>query len=401
VVHQFFPYYPTGVERNTQNLAAQMRRMGHSTVVLSAIPQWVDETAASERYFYKGTEVLQFSAPRVKSAVPDYEEDKQTIEILDRVINDTRPDVVHLMHPRYYPEAISFARRVGIPCVVHLHDYWYCCPRIQMVRSNSDLCTSCGYGLNCEEFCGMPPGAGSSRYQWSVATLGQASAVVSPSQFLIDVFKSQGFDTSSWNLIPYGVDYRSLGLAGESAPPEGGPLVIRFLGTLLRHKGPDVLIRAVKMAEGAKIEAKIHGSSFHESDYESELRSLAGDDERISFEGPYDYEDLGKILSDTDLVVVPSLWYENLPITALTAIGLGVPVIASRLGGMREIVETYKGGLLFPPGDAESLAKIISDLSADRERLFDLRRTLEYPPSVEEEAHKIDLVYSAVTHNRG
>ncbi len=394
VVHQYFPYFVTGVERDTQNLASQLRKMGHSTTVLSAVPASLDPGSLPRRYFFEGTDVVQVAVPRREGSPSDHVRDAETVRAVESVLEKTTPDVVHVMHPRYFPEARSVATSAGIPVVVHLHDYWYCCPRIQLVRAGGELCTGSGAGKNCESVCHMAPGAGVGRHEWARQELAAADAVISPSRFLADVFASEGFDTSYWHLIPYGVDYRNLRAPDGGQDRADGRLVVRFLGTLLRHKGPDVAVRAIRQIQSDKVELRVHGSSYHESDYEAELRELAAGDDRISFEGPYEYRDLGKILSATDLVVVPSVWYENLPITALTAAAMRVPLVASDLGGMKEIVETYRAGFLFRPGDPESLAAIISEVAADRAALEELRGGIVRPPSVEEEAHRVDLVYS-------
>ena len=70
-----------------------------------------------------------------------------------------------------------------------------------------------------------------------------------------------------------------------------------------------------------------------------------------------------------DVLIVPSLCYENTPTVIYEALASGTPVIASDQGGMRELVQTYRGGWLFSRGDAQALAQIMAQLAADREAL--------------------------------
>lgn len=426
VTHQFFPYFLTGVERNTHNLARQMRLLGHDTLVLSSVPPSLEASGEPRSYVYEGTEVLQLAPRRRTGELPDPEEDPEARAEIERVIHDYRPDVVHVVHARYFPEARHVASGLGIPTVAHLHDYWYICPRIQLLRPDGSTCKGSNWGSDCESACGMSVQWGRDRHLWARRELAGYDAVIFPSRFLANRFAEEGVDVGGWHHVPYGVDYRTL--ASSARPPDsfakGGranassrrpespspnvrgprprrftarrPMVVRFIGTLLRHKGPHVLIEAVKrVSEEAPLMVYLHGPSYHESDYELELKGLAADDPRIRFAGAYSYSDLGRILADTDLVVVPSLWPENFPITAQTATALDVPVAASDTGGLAELVHDYSAGFTFPPGDPDALAAIITACLSDPRRLS-LPADRLRPPSLEEEAVTVERVYTEV-----
>jgi glycosyltransferase involved in cell wall biosynthesis len=427
VVHQFFPYFVTGVERNTLNLSRQMRLMGHETLVLSVVPSGHEPEETPRNYLYRGCRVIQQSPSRATKAVPDCEVDEATAEILRSVISSFKPHVVHVMHPRFFPEARLVAHAAAVPAVLHLHDYWFVCPRINFLRADGSLCSDAGHGRDCETLCGMDPRWGTQRYAWAVEELARYDAVISPSRFLIETFSLNGFSTKQWHHIPYGVDYRGLSKQtarerwprGAEEPADASrsadghpdlprrhqrprkfddrnPMVVRFLGTILRHKGPHVLLEAVKaLPPDAPVLAAVHGSSYHESDYEKELREMAGEDPRIVFSGAYAYERIVQILEDTDLVVVPSLWHENFPITAETATAFDVPIACSDLGGMAELVSEYQAGFTFRAGDSDALAAIIEKCLADP-ALLELPSDRLKPPPLEEEAARIEQIYRQV-----
>ena len=75
----------------------------------------------------------------------------------------------------------------------------------------------------------------------------------------------------------------------------------------------------------------------------------------IHFKGAYDYKDISTVLSNIDVLVVPSIWYENSPLVIHEAFLAGIPVIASNLGGMAELITHRKNGLLFEPGNIDDL----------------------------------------------
>ena len=74
------------------------------------------------------------------------------------------------------------------------------------------------------------------------------------------------------------------------------------------------------------------------------------------------------------MLVVPSVWYENMPLTIWEAFRNGVPVVTSDFGGMAEAVRDGQSGLLFPRGDARALAAGLGRLAADRTLLARLAR---------------------------
>ena len=126
-----------------------------------------------------------------------------------------------------------------------------------------------------------------------------------------------------------------------------------FVGRLSAEKGAEVLLEAWQKLKGT-IPLVIMGDGPLRETLESEAaaRNLSN----ITFAG---WRSRGEILSamkSASLLITPSLWYEGFPMTILEAFACGIPVICSRLGGLREIVEDGCTGLHFNPGDAEDLA---------------------------------------------
>lgn len=140
---------------------------------------------------------------------------------------------------------------------------------------------------------------------------------------------------------------------------ENGFLVGSF-GRLTREKGVDVLIRA--MAHVPEATLLIFGSGPAEAD----LRDIANESSgQIRFMGRV--EDVADAMGATDVLAVPSRWAEAFPFSALEAMSLGKPVIASRMGGLPEQVVEGGTGLLFPNEDSEQLAVTIRSLVASPE----------------------------------
>lgn len=99
---------------------------------------------------------------------------------------------------------------------------------------------------------------------------------------------------------------------------------------------------------------------------------------------------------EIDVLVVPSVWYENSPNVILEAFAHRPPVIASNLGGMAELVKHEKNGLLFAPGNAADLARQLSRVIAHPNLLNRLRAGIEPIKSVKEEMDELEAIYRRV-----
>ena len=105
--------------------------------------------------------------------------------------------------------------------------------------------------------------------------------------------------------------------------------------------------------------------------------------------GPLPRGELVKLLQGARCLVVPSLWYEGFPMTIVEAFACGVPVIATRLGGLPEIVAEGRTGLLFAPADPDDLARTLESAWTDPDALAEMGRAARH----DYEAH-----YTAARH---
>jgi glycosyltransferase involved in cell wall biosynthesis len=386
VTHQFFPAFYTGVERLTLNIANQLTRMGHEAIVVTSAEHSGDGASS---YAYEGAWVRTVAAGDADLARP-WLQDPRVVDRLVDVLREESSDIVHVMHPMRLPQAFEAAERLDLPVVTHIADFVYLCARVNLLRVDGSRCPSAENGAACVSACRIE--SGYERYAWGKALLARAAAVVSPCRWTIERHAAEGFDTTRWHHVPWGTDYAIHD--SRLDPPPGDELVIGFIGTLLRHKGPHVLVQALRLLPDRPIRLLLYGGSFHEDEYARELRKLAGDDERIVFAGSYDHGELSSILAKLSAVVIPSIWFENLPTTGLNAIAARVPLITADLGGLQELVDDYRCGFTYAADDPKALAALLDELCANRALLDDVRQTLVLPPSLEEEAWAMESIYT-------
>jgi glycosyltransferase involved in cell wall biosynthesis len=143
------------------------------------------------------------------------------------------------------------------------------------------------------------------------------------------------------------------GSAGRGGSARRGRAEHLFLGRLVPEKGIGTLLAALAL-DDERVSCRIAGSG----PLENEVNAAAGD--RVVRLGQLDRAGVLRELRRTRAVVVPSVWYEGFPMVLVEAFASGVPVIASRIGSLAELVDDGHTGLLVEPGNAADLARALA-----------------------------------------
>jgi len=142
---------------------------------------------------------------------------------------------------------------------------------------------------------------------------------------------------------------------------EVNEIVVNFFGRLADHKGVNYLVRSMSL-----LPSRYRLILMGEGPEEEGLRKLVeelGLDRRVNFLGFV--AEVNDFVAASDIVVVPSIWREACPRQIIEAMSLGVPVIASRIGGIPELLVDGVHGLLVPAADANALAAAIQRIGDD------------------------------------
>ena len=134
-------------------------------------------------------------------------------------------------------------------------------------------------------------------------------------------------------------------------------------------------------------------------EYGQRLRNIAGDDARITFEGTFPYHDIGKVLENIDVLVVPSIWYD-FPLIIPSALATKTPVIATDMPGMNELIRHEADGLLFARYDVQDLTDQIKRLLAEPELLPTLRAGIQPVKTVEAMIEEYLARYAQLLSNK-
>jgi glycosyltransferase involved in cell wall biosynthesis len=188
--------------------------------------------------------------------------------------------------------------------------------------------------------------------------------------------------------------WRELGRARTQAPstPQG-PLQLVFFGSLTPRKGIVSFLQAMRIVtEPERVEAHVYGGAAPEliETMTNLMRTFSpAHSSRLAFHGAFSQGDLPRILKDMEVAVLPPRWDDNGPQTVMEAQAAGLPVVATRVGGIPDVIEDGRNGLLVEDGRPELLAGAIDRLAADPGLVAQLRRGIEAPVTMD--AHRLAL----------
>ena len=277
----------------------------------------------------------------------------QTNNNLNKLIQSFRPDVIHVHNtlPLISPSIYWVAERAGVPIVQTLHNFRLTCLNALYLRE----------GKVCEDCVGHLPWRGVVRkcYRGSVA----ASAVLAGMLILHRVLGTYRNKVSRYialndfcknKFIEGGLPAELIAVKPnfvDAPPPLNMPRNgILFVGRLSKEKGIESLAKATSLM------------------LEPQLRVAGDGPQSALLDGVHGMTRLGALPADIVrlemngalALVIPSIWYENFPRTIVEAFAAGLPVIASRIGALAEIVTDGETGLFFEPGNPQDMADKLS-----------------------------------------
>jgi glycosyltransferase involved in cell wall biosynthesis len=233
------------------------------------------------------------------------------------------------------------------------------------------------------------------------ATLAEAAndadRIVAVSQWLFEALRRNGISRNRLEICRHGAGV-------EGADPrllkvlrrESASLVLGFLGRISEAKGLDVLVRAVReIDDRVSPRLIVFGVEQNEADrvYAERVRALAGEDSRIVFMGDLALDKTPAFLASVDVLAVPSQVQETGPLVVLEAFAAGTPVLGSDLGGIRELVQDGKGGILVAHDDVGAWARAISELMGRPGMLAALERSIPDVRSEQDVVREMEVLY--------
>jgi glycosyltransferase involved in cell wall biosynthesis len=394
---QFGRGYAQGTERYVAMLAGGVRTRGHEAFVVAGDPE--RRGPARQPGEVLDEDPLVLYAPTCGWMAVNGAPVADWRTLLERL----RPDVVHIANPAHIGVNLALAARAaGIPVVVTIMDFWWLCPKHTLLRDGQVCdarvtwreCLACiaaddrrGWvrslgavpvlrrGLLPLAYFGRAAlrGGAAEVPQWKrrqaalLGLLDTANAVIFPSAAAERIIGTR-LTSPRCHRIPYGLESRwfagrkdvgqvaSVGDLPSATPPAAAHprdptrVMLGYAGALAPHKGPHLLLEALHRLGWTGTRVRIAGGG-NDDCYIARLHELARG-LKVEFAGRVATEAMPDFLRALDLLILPSIWPENLPIVMLEAHAVSTPVLASDIAGVAEAVPPE---LRFAPGSVESL----------------------------------------------
>ncbi len=443
ILHKFLPRYFSGTEIYTFSLAKEMQRRGHEVLVFCAenVEGGPDCRIWATEDIYEGIPVhrINFNRKKTPDVVRYAYANPLVAEHLAGFMFEHMPELVHITSFINVSAAVvDVVKSFSLPALFTSTDYWCFCPRSILLDFDLELCAKAEAkkclacivnlsslhnrvfkkaGFSQELTAGLlslvsrVPGLRSNSFLRAREALEQRplylrekleklDLIIAPNAFMRQLYLEAGLPEEKVIISGYGLNKAGLEQGEREDAP--GPLRLAYIGMLGQLKGVDVLIRAfIESAPTGRATLAIYGDSSHFPDYCRRLRELAEDNHAVSFKGTFPPDRLGEVLGSIDVLVVPSLWYENAPLVIQSAFAARVPVVAADVPGIAELVKDDVNGLLFPRGNKEALIGCLNRVLDDADLVPRLRENISPIKTISENGDELEAIYAGLTDSRG
>ena len=450
VVHCFFPDHFYGTETYTLELARELRRRGNRVEILSTrlYGESGDENRELFTYRYDDFTVHCVDYNHFpQNSFRDTYYRPENRPFYRELLAALDPDIIHVTHlMNHTPVLLEAARECGIPALATLTDFFPLCLNAHLSAPDGGLCQGPARGdcLECylqiygresladkgflaawlrrpgrrkmaaflaARFGGLPFIGG--RGPWRrvreiterAATIRQAYGIfrylVTPTDFLRDAYLANRFPAAKLIKNNFGLNWQVVAdwRAVRPTPDSSRPLRIGYIGQLVEHKGVDLLVEAFAALRG-KRELVLYGSFAPGSPFRERLEGLAAGVAGVRFAGTFPETELGRRLSELDVLVIPSRWYENSPLVLLYALATRTPVVVSDVKGMTEFVRHRENGLTFARGSRLELQNALQELLDRPELVAEFSQRADYRRKIADHVAEIVTLYHEIVKER-
>jgi glycosyltransferase involved in cell wall biosynthesis len=335
--------------------------------------------------FHGGSKLKQLTYP-FKTIYSTEAKKKLTI-----VLNDFKPDVIHInnfnyqLTPSIIYAANEYKKRAGkkVKIVFTAHDYQLICPNHQLYSEKDYVCEKCigaHFGNCVKNKCIHSSTAKSligtieATVYNSLKTYKYIDCVICPSDFMKNKMDTNPIFKGKTITLHNFID------TVNTAPSNKKDYVLYF-GRYSREKGIYCLVNSTNTNF-------VCAGSGEFEDYIDK----ASNTENVGFKTG---EELIELIKGAKCTVYPSVWYENCPFSIMESISYGTPVVASNIGGIPELIDDQKTGILFEPNNIEEFESAIHSITDDDKKADQMSKNClnKHFYTVEEYAQKLLNIY--------
>ncbi len=320
----------------------------------------------------------------------------------ERFLRSQSPHLLHVHHLAGHTfSLLRVARRLGIPIVVQIQDWWYLCARVNLLDRDGNRCTGPAPAkcARCATLTRLPPATFTNRLVHRMrrssarAALRCADVFIAGSNAIRADYAGAVPRRTPFHVIPYGI---ALDAPSASRAPVLRPLRFGYVGSIAPHKGVHVAVEAMRTIDPSDAVLHVWGDTEAYPEYVRGMTHGAS----VVFEGRFREEEKPSVYAAMDVLLVPSIGLESFGLAAREAMACGVPVVASAGGALSEMFEAGACGELVPPGDAAALRAVLQRLIGDPALVDRWSAHLPQPKRDDVHADEIERVYRSLLAGR-
>lgn len=440
VVHGFPPYNIAGTEIYTYNLTRELSKKNEVFVFHRINSFRMKEYELT----YNELEGLKiFKINNTFSLYNSFDmtyKNKAIAHKFCQVLDLVQPNIVHIQHLLYLSvEIINEIKKRDIPIIFTLNDYWLICPQGQLLKNNGLSCQGANNSdciecvlyqlsikryifniyyflnryfpeflfqmikksyLNCHKRLFLNKNFALNLIEERITHMKNICSIVdlfiAPSNFLREKFIEFDLPKEKIFLLNYGFNLENFKKFQRTPSVK---LRFGFIGNILPAKGVHILIKAFNKIENNNVELKIYGKQLSYKgelgNYLEYIKKLAKN-KNIKFMNEFDNKNISTIFEGIDVLIVPSIWYENSPLVIQEAFAFKTPVVASRIGGIPELINHGENGFLFEPNSYEDLFRTVNTIIKKPSLIEELKQNIRMPQSIEENTKVIEDIYKGL-----
>ena len=345
-----FHYLRGGSEKYYFELAQLLKSKGH-TVGFFSMKHEENITTGDPEYFVE--EIDLNTGSKLKALDVIYSQENK--RLMAKALEEFKPDIVHINNFQRQLSAsiIDAIKEKNIPIVMTAHDLNPICPASIMLY-NGEVCDDCitkGYAQCIKKKCVKGStlkstlGVMEKKYYDIHKVFRKIDCIISPSEFIKNQLVNGKLKYSEIVTLHNFVNEseRNEYVLGDYA---------FYLGRLSKEKGILNLIEAIGDIPNAKLLIAGDGPEREKIEAYISEHKLDG---RITLLGYQNQDSIHKYITNSRFIVVPSIWNENCPYSVLEAMEIGKPIVASRIGGIPELIVDGENGYLYKADDINEL----------------------------------------------
>lgn len=447
ISHTFLPKYVGGTEVYTFELAQELIKQGHTVEILCTDPLSSKENYEIDRSNYQGLKIntIQKNILKYKDFHDTYL-DNQTEKIFESLLDKFQPDIIHYLHLMHHSiNLINIAASKNIKQILTINDFWLQTRLFNRITKSGklyknysiredaiELSKELNSGLKIDTPISLKEfyktqdkkifikvvlnkiinrNLGKIKNCFNLRkykklikernnhikkALKKIDLLIFPTVFLYQEFSNWGLQTKKAIISEHGID---INLFKNFKKKPSNKIRFVFIGAIIPAKGLDILLKAWKKINDKNVELQIYGDFNLDKKYSGSLKPFLLNQKNIKLKGTFKPQDIAKVFSEIDVLILPSRWFENGPLILRNALLSKTPIIATRLGSNPEYIRDDYNGWLFENENFEDLANKISYIIENGKMIKAMSSNIQKEKSIKEDVHNLTNYYKKLINH--